>query len=205
MLYFNSRFKGGSYDDSPKVTFDEQNLNSLYSEVKEEDHPGVLMWYTLLSPSDSIPSLAIQNTVECEIDLGGTILLASPNDSTLTVDTISQSYLNTIKDNWSKTSFITPGVYTRINGYNYEWDSIQQLMNLSAGPQGIYIHYGLRTIGPDEAENYATPTDPDKTGSIIYCNIIYGDNFELNPTATLLDFAMPCPEYCGNNISNKTF
>jgi len=196
--YYN-RFKGGRYNDSPRVSFDEQSLNGLYNEVKNEVHPGVLMWYTLLDQNDSIPSLAIQNTIACKIDPAGTILLASGNDPTLTVDNISQEYLDSIKHNWHEVGEQNPAVYTEVNGYNYEWDSIQNLMNLSTGPQAIYIHYGLRTIEPDESANYATSTDPDKTGSIIYCNVIYGNTFEVNPTATLLDFAMPCPTFCGDN------
>ena len=196
--YYDS-LREGNYDDSPRVSFDALNLNSMYSEVKDSTHPGILMWYTLLDSNDLIPSLAIQNTVGCKIDSEGTILLASGNDTTHTVNTITQGYLDIIKENWSKSGILTPGVHTKINGYNYEWDSIQQLMNLSTGPQGLYVHYGLRTMEPSESDNFATPKNPNKTGSIIYCNIIYGDNFETNPSATLLDFAMPCPIYCGNN------
>ncbi len=195
--YYN-RFRGGSYKNSPRVSFDAQNLNILYNEVKDKEHPGILMWYTLLDPSDSIPSLAIQNTVACEIDPAGTILLAAGNDVTSTVDTISEGYLDTIKQIWNDAGKLNPNAHTEINGYNYLWDSIQSLMNLSTGSQGIYIHYGLRTIGPDESSYYGLSTDPNKTGSVVYCNVLYGNNFEADSSATLLDFAMPCPRFCGD-------
>ncbi|MDF1695645.1 MAG: hypothetical protein P1U56_07445 [Saprospiraceae bacterium] len=195
-LSYQHEFNNDSILSSPQLNFDEDLLNSMYQYVSDSLFPGVIIWYVMLSESDPYPSLAIQNTVSCSIDTRSPILLSTYNSDSTSI--ITQRTLNIYKENWKEKGEETGSVYTPVYGYNYSWNSLNTLMSQNTIRSGIFISYGLRTIEPGEEGNYDS-SDTPRSGSVVYCNVLYESEHEKNPLTTLLDFAMPCPEYCGDN------
>ena len=193
VTYYN-QFRNGNYLNSPQINFEENLLNQMNAQVLSEADAGVMIWYVMLSENDSIPSLAVQNTISCIPDTNSIIILAPGNGSANS--TISHDDLRTYRTNWRQSSENNLDVFTPIYGYNYSWTSLRTLLDGNSQADGIFINYGLRTIGPEETY-YGTSPFTDKTGSVVYCNVLYNSDEEGNPLAFLLDFAMPCPTYCG--------
>lgn len=196
---YYDEYRGAEYDDSPQFQFEEVKLNALYSEVSSLSDPGIIIWYVMTDQNDPYPSLAMQNTASCNIANQGTILMSHRDGSPNTI--ISQANLDTYKANWISDGDKNPSVYTEVYGYNYSWASVRSLMAENTSSSGIYINYGLRTIGPDESE-YFEANATNLTGSVVYCNVIYDSPIEVSPRAMLDDFAMPCPRFCGDSSKN---
>ena len=185
---------GEPYTNSPQLNFEEHRLNALQSEVVNAPNPGVLLWYILLNENDTIPSLAMQNTVSCIIYNQSTILVAHLNGNPNSI--ISPADLEIYKQNWSDAGEKNLSVHTKVYGYNYSWVRIQEYIDADRDTSGIFVSYGLRTIVPDEI-GYDVDSLTNKTGSVIYCNVMYGNEDEENDLSYLGDFALPCPTYCG--------
>ena len=99
--YYNA-FQDGNYNASPFLRFDKESLDQLYSEVRGQSNTGVLLYYVMQEEDDAYPSLAMRNTVSCQIDTDGTIIMASSDTSD--VRTISQAELTTYMNNWNNTA-----------------------------------------------------------------------------------------------------
>jgi len=188
------------YEDSPKISFNGDVMTAInsYFKSREGGNKGVLISYVSQGDgsNNGIPGLAIQTAGDCTPNDG--IIYVSYEDGTN--GPISADNLAILKNNWADyTSDLDSdiGGVTLAAGYMYGWDSFSG----AALELGISISFGLRTLEPDEVQGFED-SDALKTGSVIYCNIMYIGTNEANITegsissAPLSDFAKPCPTYC---------
>ncbi|MBL4604545.1 MAG: hypothetical protein JKY02_02440 [Flavobacteriaceae bacterium] len=113
---------------------------------------------------------------------------------------ITSKKFKTYQQQWQDYADSREAIHTPVYAYNYEWDAILEMVNKKSSLPGIWIKYGLRTLSP--SDNYDFGKDEGEkiegysiTGSIVYCNIAYGDNPD-NSTKEFFNFAKPCPRYC---------
>lgn len=193
--YFN-QYKGTDYNTSPKVFFSENNLLQL--QAYSPNAQGVLIYYILIDTNAIYPSLAMVNTISCTPNFGipnsSSILMSNGVDSSQKF--ISLQAFNTYKNNWSIRGSKEANVFTSVDGYNYSWNSIRSLLDSSTIHSGVFVKYGLRTIEPGDAADYMTVPETTMTGSVVYCNMLYGANASGVEGVALYDFAKPCPIYC---------
>jgi len=206
--YYNYNFdtmkEDGTYDNSPSFNFNSSDMNTLYKEITDSENSGVLISYIIATPNNEdpqIPGLAIQNIVNCAVDPNGSIFvyyfLESQFNGGDPEGIITQQQLDGYKANWLDANNNNDQVFTIAEGYIYSWSSLN---SINATTEGMTISYGLRTLESGEEAGFIQQGNSDgRTGSIVYCNIIYGGKSETNAdgTSTMLhDFARPCPVYC---------
>jgi len=183
-----------------KRWFSKADLDALWDmDPSAED---VRLYYCLIDSSDVIPSLAMVNinlcddVTDCEIPC---VLISEIDGSQyfVTAQTASQ-----YTKNWRDRSIDQLEVHTPVYAYNYSQEEIANLMDAnSLEKQGIWVKYGLRTLGPGDTNLYTETKEPANdtiTGSIVYCNVIYGDDPGKN-VRQYFDFALPCPRFCGGS------
>lgn len=207
---------------SPELYFDKESLTQL----KSNDATGVRLYYILRNESDKIPSLAMVNIVNCKDKICDEkcVLVSWVNPETGTwvkpdlpllpnPAFISYSDFNEYKKNWEIADVKKDG-YIQVTAYNYSWNTINTLSSVEKGMNGIRVKYGARTIELSEEKEYGVvekDTVEGKlpiTGNIVACNVLLGWNSETKSFKEALialaedeglDFAKPCPQYCGNN------
>ncbi len=195
---WTSVYQESGLSDSPKLFFGLSDLEAL--ELKANGSKGVRILYILPSenPNDTIPSLAIVNiedgTCSAVSDcLDSKCALVSRYDEGRQYFedySIVQTYQQRWIDHSNKLMIHTP-----VYGYNYSWNKIMSSVDKEASGPGIWVKYGMRTLGPYDSEEYTEENPGNITGSIVYCNIVYGED-PANSTQELFDFAKPCPIYC---------
>ena len=200
---------------SPVVLFAIEKLVTLRLQIDipagVEAKEGVLLYYIMATTTDSAPSLAMVNTVNCRL---ANTEDANCSDCTLVSwskgngnypkqEFISSDKLKEYKSNWQKfmdgIQVDDPG-FTEVNGYNYSWETL----DIFKDEKAIAIKYGLRTLEPSDSQVFRIK-DTTMTGSVVLANVLVGksDINEDNTFANLadlkdLDFALPCPDFCGD-------
>ncbi len=208
---------------SPDFYFSDENLNTLQS--YNDRAAGVLIYYIFKEPATEenekkkIPSLAIINTINCvpvkdcnAVDKKCVLVKwRDGEEHFITIDSLN-NYKKYWKENDKKREEIMPG-YLSVLGYNYSWNTINSISNPYGG---LRIKYGVRTLGPGEILNYIPPSEVipiDKIGNAVFCNVLVGwekTDKDINREKSFrdainnlvvdseeLDFAKPCPAYCG--------
>jgi hypothetical protein len=196
--YLNPSFPPTS--SSPELFFKGKDL----SDFKAENATGVLLYYILFNDRETIPSLAMINTSGCEIIKcnGKCVLISRYDPGKLFSDEdnyITYKAFEKYQKIWVD-SDKEGDAYALVKGYNYTWVKLKKLSETGAG---IRVKYGARTIEASEEEEYGIENSAI-TGNIIACNVLIGwvreESFEDALRASShedLDFAKPCPEYCG--------
>lgn len=198
---------------SPVLLFATANLTTLKSQIDisagVRGNEGVLLYYIMADTTDTAPSLAMVNTVNCrlvntiETKCTDCVLVSwsKGNGNHPKQELVSSGMLAKYKLNWQKymdnIQVHEPG-FTEVNGYNYSWKTLE---TVSFGEKEIAIKYGLRTLEPSDATSFKVK-DTTKTGSVILSNVLVGGSkipltFEKLLAINELDFALPCPEFCG--------
>ena len=197
-------------ESSAQIKFSQENLKTLKS--LESEAPGLRLYYCLINPSDTIPALAMVNIDNSCTDLFNCkdvncVLLSEPGNANEYF--IDEGTLNTYHERWKAHINAKGDIHTPVYAYNYEWSNIENIIDTTVDAPGIWVKYGLRTLSPTEFIEYGREAirsgDDIITGSIVYCNILYGkDQISRNRTSEeddddddeLFDFAKPCPRYC---------
>jgi hypothetical protein len=175
---------------------------------------GVRIYYCLMNDTDTLPSLAMVNINNCADQVtcsDGNCILFSKLGTDQEEYFIDEKTLSNYRGRWQTFIDSKGEIHTPVYAYNYEWRSIEDMIDESSEDPGVWIKYGLRTITPSELTEFEQDTIRSDgyiiTGSIVYCNITYGqspriraksretsvDSTEVNE---LFDFAKPCPRYC---------
>ena len=189
----------------PTFYFSKDDLLRLRD--KNTNAEGVRLYYIIKNDSITVPSLAFVNMENCEENdncKDQDCVLMSDLD-TQKASFISYETFKTYRDNWIKKADDKEEklpVYTAVYAYNYSWLKI--LETALDGESGIWVQYGLRTLGPLDIRLYVEDYEArTTTGNIVYSNIIYeaDPNHEGNLRADLetqlsFDFAKPCPRFC---------
>jgi len=179
------------------LNFSQQNIASLKSLIPDSD--GIRLYYCLIS-SNETPSLAMVNIKGCDNQYGAN------NDAILFSDPIKGQYFESsdtlIKYSTKWEVYIdnfNPGVHSPVYAYNYSWEELANTITPTDTTE-FFVTYGLRALSADEYDEYHDePAKDDQImGSIVYCNIIYGDDPN-NSNQQYFNFARPCPIYCNPN------
>ncbi len=192
---------------SPELIFKSGMLNKLKSKNKNAN--GVLLYY-LLRDDDSDPSLAMVTLVDCQKVEKGDVLVKwyKGEEEFIPYDSLHQYKTNW--DNANKKRMESIKGYVPVKAYNYSWKTLDELYNSNDPKSGIRVKYGVRTLGPGEIVNFTPKNKPIEmvTGNIVVCNILTSWEEDsdiafneviknLSDTSQELDFALPCPEFCG--------
>ena len=211
MLWINSwLIEHPGYNESgdqelPLIYFSNSELQQLKSIDSTSTPNGISMYYILQDASDEVPSLALVNIEKCEIkecQSQDCILmydLEAQKSSFISDDTF-QTYSGLWKEKADKKEAANPA-YVAVYAYNYSWAKITEAAN--TGGEGIWVQYGLRTLGPlDQGLYEIGAQESNATGNIVYCNIVYEiqpevsrENLDLSEQESF-DFAKPCPKFC---------
>ncbi|OUR98134.1 hypothetical protein A9Q86_13825 [Flavobacteriales bacterium 33_180_T64] len=196
------KFEHPDYKKTPPVfPFSKENLLKLKQHDTSAD--GVRIYYILKDTLQTVPSLAIVNMTSCivadECETPNCVLVSEINKN---VDTfISHDDFTTYRDNWVKKADEKEKnhpIYTAVYAYNYSWGKIVETSE--TGDNGIWIQYGLRTLGPLDSRLYMEDSEiRSTTGNIVYCNIIYQRHPDIS-TQDSFDFAKPCPRACNTIV-----
>ncbi len=191
----------GTNGPSPRLSFSKANLEELRGFAPTSD--GVRMYYCLVNATDTIPSLAMVPMKSCNniaIEGNQKHILFSELDGEESF--ISQSVFNNYANNWrnaGKDQVVNSPV--AVYAYNYSW---QELLGITedadaAVNSGLWVQYGLRTLGPGDTEYFkgVETINDTVTGNVVYCNIVYKESPERSGESSF-DFAKPCPTFCGN-------
>jgi hypothetical protein len=199
----------GLYSNSPQTYFDSETMIKLHREIKDEANAGVLISYITTDNAsiDTPPGLAIQNIVDCAVVPGGEIIFVPSGTKLGEEYSTDQGQLDKMTANWLSQNEKNDNVYSIAEGYIYSWEALMNNgRNKNATDIGISANFGLRTLEPGEEDNFKknprTMTKAiGKTGSVVYVNVLYFGIEEQNPDgtfSTMLNFAKPCPIYCGD-------
>jgi hypothetical protein len=215
---YNHLYPNDTVSVAPEVYFERSKLLELKMKSKMEA-TGVRIYYILRKVTDKIPSLAIVNTLSCDNIQGED----PKKDKSVLVHWVVDAPLNTpnpefvtyksfedYQNNWKTADQPRTG-YVSVNAYNYAWETIENLYKDEA-MLGIRVKYGVRTLELSEEKEYGVEINPERgelpiTGNIVACNVVMGwDNNSLTFEDALraldgdpegLDFAKPCPHFCG--------
>lgn len=181
--------------------FDKDSLNQLRN---LGNFDGVRAYYGLMDEYDEIPAILLVNVDgncnDAYQENQLTVLLGY--DSTCYFITPEEGAIYT--ENWeNQYSNQDSIIHTPVQAYNYDWSILNDVMDENGG---VYFRYGFRTLSPGDSTYYSNDTTRF-FGSVVYCNMIYGEYPD--ETSTVLparyDFAMPCPQACGNASLLNTF
>lgn len=210
------KFVNASYRGSdPKLYFSSTNLDTF----RDENAQGIRMYYILPDTTSTVPSLALVNITNCEINAdceGNYCVLASllvDNNGASEQMFITYDTFETYRDNWIAAADDInkeDEAFLAVYAYNYSWDKIMEAAD--SGDDGIWVQYGMRTLGPLDSELYIEDYQfNDKTGYVVYANVVYWSE-PTNPDEDVdkssdsdeqqsFDFAKPCPRYCPELVS----
>lgn len=198
-LSYYGQYKNTQLPTSPIIYFGRPELNQLYQEAKNQSNPGILLYYVLTESTNTIPALAIVNTVDCNPVWDDDILLSEMGDQTARI--IPRDSFDLYQGYWVERA-ASARTATPVYAYNYSWQSLYNNLANKSDDYGMAVKFGLRTIEPDDIKLFSETADTTMTGSVVYCNIIafaqYGSNYSAETVTALYDFAMPCPEVCGD-------
>lgn len=184
-----------SSEDPTKIFFfSGENLNALHN--LDSNSNGVRMYYCLINEGDSIPSLALVNMNNCNdlLSEGNSILIANGEGG----EFIEASQAAQYTENWRNSPKYLSPFYLPINGYNYNWDIIQGILDYGGNIENrLYISLGLRTISPADSDFESAGLN---YGAIALVNILHGSS-QLSAVNHSFDFTMPCPQMCDSNGS----
>jgi len=191
---------GGSNFET--LNFSSDSILKLKSMVNDSE--GIRAYYALIS-HPRIPSLVLVNIIGCEDQYDPTssgdvytVLISDPVLGEYFAEPSEEvaGFINkwkTFVDN------LDLSVHSPVYAYNYGWDELSKTIDILKNQQ-ISVSYGLRTLSADEYYEFhdvdppvdKDGEDPELMGSIVYCNILYGDD----PEQEYFNFAKPCPRYC---------
>lgn len=175
-------------DPTMSYAFSKEKLNELRDKVSNSD--GLRMYYCLVD-GNTIPSIAIVNLNGCNDNLGdGESVLLSDEEGGHFVNTEAAAELTA---SWRNSAFYLNPFYVPINGYNYNWEIVTNLLGYSGNSeQKLYVSFGLRTISPNDPD---FETSGLNNGAIAMVNILHGASL-LSVANHSFDFTMPCPQMC---------
>ena len=193
---------------SPELFFTKESLIKLKSITKDAN--GVLLYY-ILKDGDTDPSLAMANLVGCKRLKKDSIVLVNwrhGDEEFLPIASIQKFITNWENANKEREEDIKG--YVPVKAYNYSWETLESLYNSKDHISGIRVKYGVRTLGPGEIVNFTPKNKPIEmvTGNIVVCNILtsWEEDSDITFSEVIknltdsnqeLDFALPCPEFCG--------
>lgn len=199
-------------ETSGRIKFSYDSIRKLQG--LESDPKGIRMYYCLMNERDTIPSLAMVNIDDTCTDLincdDGNCILFSELDTIQNEYFINQKTLDDYTQRWRNFVNSKRDIHSPVYAYNYEWASIEDMIDPEVVAPGLWVKYGLRTLSPADTLEFGQRTvqvgDATITGSIVYCNITYGQSPMISignrkSTNELFDFAKPCPRYCNDSIS----
>lgn len=200
----------------PELIFTQEKIEKLIP--RDTINKGTLIYYILNDSvrentlaKNKIPSLAMIRTDKCKPtfnDCNDHCVLVSwyNEEHTINEEFINIDSLKQYRKNWKDFLHETTKAHIEVEGYFYSWNLIMDDI-LENSKSQLCIRYGVRTLGPDEIDQFENPeTDHDPTHEVgipILCNIIFGMDETLYSTTeeafaatTDHDFAKPCPAYC---------
>lgn len=181
-------------NETGKLGFSMLNVDSLKNMVPTPD--AIRLYYCLIS-SDSIPSLAMVNLLNCtdQYDVSRkSVLISDPVKGQYFEypDSLVEyaSRWKTYSDNQELK------VHSPVYAYNYSWEELAKTIDFGTATE-LFVTFGLRTLSAEEYNefHYTEASKNQIMGSIVYCNVIYGEDPD-NSTQQLFNFARPCPIYC---------
>ena len=157
---------------------------------------GIRIYYCKMDNS-IIPSLAMVNIIGCENQYGNNgdaILFSDRNRGQYfeSKDTLFK-YAQLWKDYMDNRIL---AIHTPVYAYDYSWSELASTINFNQ-TSNVYVAHGMRTLSADEYGEYNCnpPTNSGLMGSIVYCNILYGNDPGILGQE-YFNFAKPCPVYC---------
>jgi hypothetical protein len=189
-----------SETNATTISFPSNLLNTLKGLPGSRNEPPSLRIYYGVD-GDSIPMLLMVNVAECNDILGPDeepILMATADTAYFVPEGIAKE----LTANWQALCESSIYTHTPVNAYNYNWNEISAVIDQE---DGLSVRYGLRAVSPHDTMYENKPGEDGEThGSVVMCNILYGGD----PTSTSLpsyNFAMPCPQMCGdgNSLNNQ--
>jgi len=182
------------------LQFSKANIASLRASVPNSD--GIRLYYCLIS-SSNIPSLAMVNIVGCENRYGingDAILISDFSRGQFFAD---KDTLHTYAELWKDyIDSLNLLIHTPVYAYNYSWTELSNTIS-NFQTSDLFVALGLRTLSADEYDefNCSPPRNDQVMGSIVYCNIVYGEE-PIASTQEYFNFAKPCPVFCDPTFLN---
>jgi hypothetical protein len=209
VIWENSwRLKHPNYtvDSSPVLAFSIDSLIKLKKENAEAD--GVRMYYVIRDKLQRIPSLAMVNMTLCAVDKECEDACVLFSELGVGQTFITHSKFEGYKGLWQSQADSLAKVSGNIKvfAYNYSWSKIMAAAE-ARDDKGIWVTYGLRTLGPNDTHLFVKDPPKNITGGIAYCNIMWESNPQIHRQSKALgqlagadqdefDFAIPCPAFC---------